>query len=293
MKHQYVTTSHAWLNIPDDVLGRYNFYDTLATARLSKVMPTVMRDNGTLAYWNAEVWPLVPAAIAMAQRGLPIDLEARQVYGDKLRVTLKECDEVVRKNAAEFGHATASSMNLNSPTQVADLLYNTLKFKVLKRTEGDDPSVDQEALTRLLRKLLVREQKYLPLLHALFHRSRLQTIDERYLDFDTTDGRVYPTVKMYSAKTGRYAYEHPPVQQWVPEIKHLVAASSGDVLISGDYSALEARIFSYLAGDSEIFEFMNQAMTSTGIPYKIYLEKGPGTFVSLIDSSPKTSASEP
>ena len=89
-----------------------------------------------------------------------------------------------------------------------------------------------------------------PILEALFHRSRLQTIDERYLNVEPhPDGRVRARVKMYGTKTYRFAYAEPALQQMPPECRHFFVPPPGSILISVDYSQLEARLLAYLAHD--------------------------------------------
>ena len=120
-----------------------------------------------------------------------------------------------------------------------------------KTTAGGAASCDQEALTGILRKLRKKDAHAVPFLHALFHRSRLQTIDERYMDFDVgSDGRVRAQVKMAQAKTFRLAYQRPALQQFVPEIRHIFVAREGHVYLSRDYSQLEAKLLAYMSHDT-------------------------------------------
>ncbi|KKK49096.1 hypothetical protein LCGC14_3138520, partial [marine sediment metagenome] len=98
-----------------------------------------------------------------------------------------------------------------------------------------------------------------PALHALFHRSRLSTIDTRYLEVEVDDDeRVRPTIKLYGAKTGRLAYADPALQQWPPEIRHILRPRAGCVFLAADYGQLEARISAYLSGDPIDLAVFNQ-----------------------------------
>ena len=50
--------------------------------------------------------------------------------------------------------------------------------------------------------------------------------------------------------SGRYAYADPPVHSWPDEIRHLVRARPGHVIVGLDYSAVESRVFSNLTKDT-------------------------------------------
>jgi DNA polymerase-1 len=98
-----------------------------------------------------------------------------------------------------------------------------------------------------------KDQDYTTRLHELFHRSRLQTILERYLVVEgDIDGRVRPTIKLGGTETGRFAYAGGPgeaVQQWPHEIRGLIRARPGFVFVGRDYSQIEARILAVLSQD--------------------------------------------
>jgi len=95
-KHN-VTTDHKWLQLPDEVVARYNSYDCLATARAARAIKQQMRVNGQWEYFQEEVWPLLPAVMAMQGRGLPYDSIRKGVYRKRLRKELKECDDRLRQ----------------------------------------------------------------------------------------------------------------------------------------------------------------------------------------------------
>jgi len=109
-----------------------------------------------------------------------------------------------------------------------------------------------------MRTLRKKDAKNLPVLLALFHRSRLRTIYQRYLNLEPDpDGRVRAQVKMYGTKTMRFSYSEPALQQFPPEARHVFKAAEGYTLLQADYSQMEARLLAYFAGDQpsiEVFE---------------------------------------
>jgi DNA polymerase-1 len=238
-----VFSDHPWLNLGEKGAA-YNAWDLIATARVYKETKEELEDNRQLPFFEREVWPLVEPVLAMQRRGLLLDKKGKTQYRRELRKELKETDQSI------FDHVK-KELNLDSNPQVAELLYEDLGLKCHKLTEiGRKPSVDQEALTRCLRRLRVKDRHAQPVLEALFHRSKLQTIDERYLGVDVgEDQRVHPDIKLVGTETGRFAYADPPLQQFPDAIRHLLIASPGSVFVAADHSQLEARIMAHLSND--------------------------------------------
>lgn len=116
--------------------------------------------------------------------------------------------------------------NPNSDDQLRQWLFDDLGLKPSTRTDKGKPSVNMDALNRILQRLRRKDEHAIPVLHRLMHRSRLAKIDADYLDPPVTEGRVYPTIKMLGTETGRFAYADPPVHSWPDEIRHLVRSES-------------------------------------------------------------------
>ncbi len=257
-----VTQSHAWLNIPNDIMGRYNAFDCLATARAYKTLTREMTKNGQQAYWEKSYWPWVPSIMAIQSRGLRVNVSAKTLYRRRIRAELREIDSYLEDVSGVLG------FNARSPIQIGKFLYDDLGLKPTKRTaKTGKPSRDQDALYRLWRqessrwlKLKGKDNKHgtkvletVRVLETLIHYSKLNTIDTRYLDkkhlkLDDND-RVYPTIKPHGAETGRVAYSKPALQQWTQEIRHIIIPRMGYVFVARDYLQLEARILAYLSED--------------------------------------------
>jgi len=246
-KYATINTDHKWVSMDDETLGIYNELDCRATAMLMRKGKGILKDYNNYEFWNNEVKPLIPAAMAMQKRGLPVSIERRNKHLETYRTVRDECDETIAEFAASHG---MDDFNPGSPPQRAELLYRRLGLP--KKTKQGRITTDQDALLKLWDKF--SEESVRPLLEALLHRSRVNTILTRYLNFPLDpDGRVRPTVKMFGAKTLRYAYENPPMQQWVKEIRGIVH-DSNKRLIAFDYSALEARILAYQFNDTRDIE---------------------------------------
>lgn len=244
-----IHSGHKWLNQTE--LPKYNALDCVATALLARALTQEMGEHGMDGYWREVVWPLVPAVRAMQRMGLGVDVGAKTQLRRKVRRQLAEVDELIlaADPSGKLRQPTPKYPNsLGSGPKVANFLFRELGLKPTKFTEKGKESVDQEALIRVWRDLRKKDEHARPVVENLFHRSRLQTIDERYLDFHIhQDGRVRPSVKMIGTETLRFAYSGPPLQQAPPDVRPIFVPAPGCVLLSLDYSQLEARIQTYLA----------------------------------------------
>ncbi len=244
MNYYTVNTSHKWLNQPDDTLGVYNYWDCISTLRVRQSLKKEQIENSQWNHYRKVYWPLVAPVMAMQKRGLLLNTFALNLYKQQVK---QELDSTV----AEVLKLTSNkTINLNSPKQRAELLYDELELKCPKTTPTGARSTDQHALDSILRNLRKKDEHALPVIHALFHRSRLNTIQQRYLNPQiSSDGRVRPTIKLSKVETLRLAYANPPLQQMPKEVRHIYRASPGHILLSIDYSQLEARILAVLSND--------------------------------------------
>lgn len=233
-----------WSAVPAARTGVYNNRDVLATLRLAKLLPLeYAKSAADPAYFEREVWPAVDAIMGIARRGLATDEAERRRIIDEHDKERAESDGFVKQ---ADGNA---DFNPNSSDQKAALLFDKLGLKPGRLTETGKRSTDLEVLVGVLKGLRVMDEHARPVLEQLFHRSRLNTILTRYLNFETRDGRVFPRIKFCGTKTERPQYVEPPIQQWPREIRSIIVAQPGHVLVAGDSSQLEARILAVLSND--------------------------------------------
>ena len=242
-KYDNVTTDHETFKLRDQAFWVYNAHDVYTTALLYGPLQRELLDNGQLDYFQHHFWPLVPAVMAMAERGLPIDNEALKRYRKQVNDELTACDDAVKRAADD------PDMNINSREQVGKLLFDKLGLKAPRLTETGKRGVSQEDLVVVLRNLRKKDEHAKPVLMDLFHRSKLNTLVTRYLNLKPEGDWIFPRVKLYGAETGRLAYADPAIQQWPPSARHIFKAPLGMVFVGCDYSQIEAKILAILSND--------------------------------------------
>lgn len=247
------TKAHAFLQLSNHRLGVYNAWDSNFTARLVPVLLQELRDLGQLEYYHTWVQPLATAVVNMQRRGMLVDRGALNAYRARVRKELAEADRIILNADTTHTLRTPSGKSPNgigSPLKLRRLLFETLELKSGKKTDKGVLSTDQESLAGILKRLRKKDQHARPVLEQLFHRSRLKTISQRYLNLPIDhDGRVRASVNMAKVKTWRFSYDNPALQQYPPECRHIFKAAPGCVFLAADFSALEARILAFLSGD--------------------------------------------
>lgn len=198
-------------------------------------------------------------------RGIGFDVRQAKELDERLA---EESTELEKRIFEHFGE----EINLNSPVQKSEILFNKLGLTDLSRKE----STSQKFLSRI-----EKEHPVIPLLLEYSAVGKLrssftQTLPEKV----QADGRIHPWHNTYGAATGRFTCSNPNSQQ-IPsgrdEIRKLFTALGDDrILVAMDFSQIELRVLAHLANDEVLIDaFLNgQDIHSTtaslisGIPYE-------------------------
>jgi DNA polymerase-1 len=199
--------------------------------------------------------PLVFVLAEMEFNGVAIDPKILKEQSDVLAGRIKALKKEILKSAeADF--------NPDSPKQLADVLFNRLGLKVVKRTKTG-PSTDVEVLEKLA------DAHPTPKL-VLEYRS-LQKLKNTYLDNLPRDinpwtGRIHGIFNQTGAATGRLSMSDPNLQNipiredegrrirlaFVPgDMKH-------NVLLAADYSQIELRFLAHFTQEPALMRAFEQ-----------------------------------
>jgi DNA polymerase I len=145
--------------------------------------------------------------------------------------------------------------NLGSPKQLAEIFFDKLGMKVVKKTPSGARSTDEEVLEKLA------EDYPLPA-KILEHRS-LSKLKGTYTDKLAQlalpkTGRVHTHYAQAVAVTGRLSSNDPNLQN-IPvktaegrRVREAFVAPGGSVIASADYSQIELRIMAHISGDEAL-----------------------------------------
>ena len=147
------------------------------------------------------------------------------------------------------------SFNINSPKQLGEILFNKLKYPVIKKNKSGY-STSQEVLEKLL------DAGDIPGF-VLEYRS-LTKLKSTYIDglrdSADSDGRVRSTFRQNNTATGRLSSQDPNLQN-IPIrtdegrlIRKAFVAKEGYKLVDADYSQIELRLLAHLANDKNMIK---------------------------------------
>jgi len=194
--------------------------------------------------------PLIPVLVAMERVGIAMDSEILdEIYG---RLT-----SAADAKAAELFAIIGKEMNLSSPKQLQEVLFDQLDMPKTRSTKTGY-STDAASLADL------QASNPHPFLDGLLeHReqTKLAQIVEVLRKSVQPDGRIHTTFDQTGTTTGRLSSSDPNLQN-IPirsevgaEIRAaFIADSAHDGLLTADYSQIEMRIMAHLSGDEGLIE---------------------------------------
>jgi DNA polymerase-1 len=193
--------------------------------------------------------PLIEVLVSMERRGILLDTERLHAVGQELRTHLERLEGRIYELAGE-------RFNLNSPKQLAEILFDRLGLPTLKKTKTGY-STDESVLTQLAL------QHELPA--ELINYRQLNKLLSTYVDalpalVNPRTGRLHTTFHQTVAATGRLSSSDPNLQnipirgEWGTRIRQCFIAPPGHHLISADYSQIELRLLAHFAQDPMLLE---------------------------------------
>jgi DNA polymerase-1 len=214
--------------------------------QLAPVFREQMKKDDLLGVYEHLELPLVPVLIAVERAGVRIDGPALASQSQRLEQDLAQRTRLIYESAG-------GEFNINSPKQLAEVLFDKMQLPVLKRTGASRaPSTAVEVLEELAlahdlpRQIL--EWRGLMKLKGTY-------IDALPLLVNPDTGRVHTCFNQAVAATGRLSSSDPNLQN-IPirtalgrEIRRAFIADPGHVLISADYSQIEFRVLAHMSED--------------------------------------------
>jgi DNA polymerase-1 len=220
----------------------------LALQLAAKLEPMLTSQGVEGVYRDLEL-PLVPILADMEKIGVRVD--ARTLLSQATRVD----SELNARSTAIFALA-GEEFNINSPKQLAEILFGKLQLPVVKRTgTSRAPSTAVDVLEELA---LGHEMPRLILEWRALAKLKGTYIDALPQLINPETGRVHTSFNQAVAATGRLSSSDPNLQN-IPirtdigrEIRRAFVAEPGYRLISADYSQIELRVLAHLSGDETL-----------------------------------------
>ena len=231
-----------------DVAATYAAEDSDITWRLTHALQARLRDETLKLYDELEL-PLIDVLADMEMTGVKVDREHLKKMSTKLGKSLKKHEDEIYALAGEM-------FNINSPKQLAVILFEKMGLTAKKKTKtgySTDMSVLEElAFGHELPAVIVKYRQLTKL--------KSTYIDALPLEINPKTGRVHTSYNQTVAATGRLSSSDPNLQN-IPirsdlgkEIRQAFVAEGDDWLLSADYSQIELRILAHLSGDPALIK---------------------------------------
>jgi len=227
----------------------YAAEDADITLRLHLALwPQIQENPGLLYIYEQIEMPAMRVLGIMERNGIRIDSALLAQQGQQVGKRLLELEGEIHQLAGQ-------PFNIQSPKQIAEILFGQLELPVIKKTPSGAPSTDEEVLQKLA------EDYPLPA-RILDYRS-LAKLMSTYIEklprmADPKTGRVHTNFSQATAVTGRLASSDPNLQN-IPvrteegrRIREAFVPADGCKLLSADYSQIELRIMAHIAEDENL-----------------------------------------
>jgi DNA polymerase-1 len=227
----------------------YAAEDADITLRLHlELWPQIQESPGLLYVYEKIEMPAMRVLGIMERNGIRIDSALLAKQGQQVGKRLLELEGEIHQLAGQ-------PFNIQSPKQIAEILFVQLELPVIKKTPSGAPSTDEEVLQKLA------EDYPLPA-RILDYRS-LAKLMSTYIEklprmADPKTGRVHTNFSQATAVTGRLASSDPNLQN-IPvrteegrRIREAFVPADGCKLLSADYSQIELRIMAHIAEDENL-----------------------------------------
>lgn len=218
--------------------------------RLHERLLFLLRDHELEPLYREVELPLITVLAEMERTGMAIDLS----YLKRLRVSM---DTQLSQITEELYRLAGTTFNLNSPKQLAQILFERLGLPIIKRTKTG-PSTDADVLQQLSHQH--------PLPRRLMEYRELSKLVSTYVDalpklVDPSTGRIHTSLNQAATATGRLSSSDPNLQN-IPvktELgrqirKAFVPGGRHGLFVAIDYSQIELRILAHLSKDPTLTE---------------------------------------
>lgn len=232
---------------PLQTLSDYACEDSDIALRLAGVLRPLVAERKVETVLRDIELPLVPVLAGMELNGVKVD-------ADKLAALSKELESNLETLKREIYGLAGEEFNINSPQQLARILFEKMGFEATKKTPTGKPSTDEEVLGDLAAAH--------PLPYKIVEFRTYAKLKGTYVDALPalalpSTGRIHSSFNQTVAATGRLSSSDPNLQN-IPirekiggdigrRIREAFVPEPGNLIVSADYSQIELRVLAHFS----------------------------------------------
>ncbi len=214
--------------------------------RLCRLMEEEISRNGQQALLTEIEQPLCEVLASMEYDGFLVDVEGVRAFGESL-------DGDIERLQGEIYEDAGYAFNINSPKQLAEVLFGKLQLPAQKKTKSGY-STNAEVLEYL--------RPMHPIIDRILEYRKLVKLKSTYVEglikVAGSDGRIHTSFNQTETRTGRISSTEPNLQN-IPvrtelgrELRRFFMAAPGKRLADADYSQIELRVLAHIAQDKNM-----------------------------------------
>jgi DNA polymerase-1 len=234
--------------VPVAAITQYAAEDADVPLRIMRILEPRLAEQGLDKLFAELEMPLIEVLAELEFNGIRIDTRLLSELSERFGKRMQELE-------TEIYVIAEGEFNINSPKQLAELLFEKFKLPVIKKTQTGS-STDAEVLEELA--------KLHPLPAKITEYRQNAKLKSGFVDaipalIHPQTGRVHTSFKQDVAATGRLSSSDPNLQN-IPvrtdagrEIRSaFVPGPPGWRLLCADYSQIELRVLAHFSGDAEL-----------------------------------------
>ena len=228
-------------------VAAYCAADADGSAQLAAKLLPLLKEKKLLQLYRDIEMPLATVLLDMEWHGIRVDRAFLQEADVRLRGQIVVAEREARELAGY-------DFNLNSPQQLAELLFEKMNLPLSKKTRKTKvQSTDIEVLNELkgypvVEKLI--DYRTFKKLHSTYVQGLLENLDSQ--------DRVHTQFNQTVTATGRLSSSNPNLQN-IPvgeiaglNLRRAFVAAPGRRLLSADYSQIELRVMAHFSEDANL-----------------------------------------
>ena len=235
-------------------LSNFTTADAQGLLNLAQKLTVQLKDVDAYALYHDIEFPLAFVLYDMEKTGFSVNGNVLKALGKTYETQIEELRTSI------ISLCGCGEFNINSPKQLAEVLYVRLQLPATKKTKSGF-STDAETLENL--------QDAHPAIPLLLKYRQLAKFQGTYIEGlqrkMQPDGTIHSLFDQTATATGRISSSEPNLQnipvrsQQGKEIRSAFVVKEGNVLIDADYSQIELRLLAHMSQDSAMLEaFRNQ-----------------------------------
>ena len=208
------------------------------------------KEGGTKGVYEKLEEPLIKILAKMEIAGVKMEKEILKKVSQETEKEIGKLEKKIHKLAGE-------EFNINSPIQLAPILYEKLQIpttEIRRGKTGYSTGADELRKVRDLHPIISLIEKY----RELFKIKT--TYADALLGLVEDDGRIHAHFNQAVAATGRLSSSDPNMQN-IPKrgkladvIRSAFVSEKGKIFVSADYSQIDLRVAAHLSDDPKLID---------------------------------------